>query len=308
MDYSTIIDKETWQFIHKSARFYPESVAQMSIVEQRRVYDAMCRAFAVGRPRNIKVADSRTGTIGLRHYTVGGGSARIVYFHGGGFVMGGLESHDDVCAEICVATGYDLISVDYRLAPEHLHPAMFEDALAATRYVLEMDRLPLLLCGDSAGGNLAAAVAHALRGKTSEIAGQLLIYPSLGGNLASGSYISHAAAPMLSRDDIIFFEKIRAKGQPPQDDPTFAPLLDTEFSGLPPTIVISAECDPLSDDGYNYCQQIAAAGGKTLWINERGLVHGFLRGRHTVTRAKRSFARVTGALHDLGRGIWPGNY
>ena len=308
MDYSTIIDEETRQFIHDTARFYPESVAQMSIVEQRRVYDAMCRAFAVGRPRHIKVADSRIGTIGLRHYSVGGGSACIVYFHGGGFVMGGLESHDDVCAEICVATGYDLISVDYRLAPEHLHPAMFEDALAATRCVLEMDRLPLILCGDSAGGNLAAAVAHALRGKTSEIAGQLLIYPSLGGDLASGSYISHAAAPMLTRDDIIFFEKIRAKGRPPQDDPTFAPLLDTEFSGLPPTIVISAECDPLSDDGYNYCQQIAAAGGKTLWINERGLVHGYLRARHTVTRAKRSFARVTRALRDLGRGIWPGNY
>ncbi len=300
-----MIDAEMWQFIRDTARYYPASATQLSIAEQRKRYNAMCRAFAACRPDHVKTADRRTGAVGLRQYSVGGGSACIVYFHGGGFVMGGLESHDDVCAEICAATGYDLLAVDYRLAPEYRHPAMFYDALAATWYMLGMKRLPLLLCGDSAGGNLAAVVAHALRGRTSQIAGQLLIYPALGGDPAHGSYICHAAAPMLSRDDVMFFSQSRVKGQPPRDDPTFAPLLDKEFSRLPPTIVISAECDPLSDDGHAYCQRVAAAGGKSLWINERGLVHGYLRARHRAIRAKQSFVRITGALHDLGHGIWP---
>ncbi len=307
MDYDAMIDSETWRFIRVSYSYYPKSAVQLSVFEQRRLYDAMCRAFAVGRPERIKVKERRTGSVGLRHYSAGGSGARIVYFHGGGFIMGGLESHDDLCAEICAATNYDLFAVDYRLAPEYRHPSMFDDALAATRYVLQMENLPLLLCGDSAGGNLAAAVAHTLRDRTAQIVGQLLIYPALGGDPGRGSYLVHAAAPMLSLDDVMFFERIRVKGQPPRHDPTFAPLTDREFSELPPTIVVSAECDPLSDDGREYCQRIAAAGGKSLWINEPGLVHGYLRGRHTVSRAKQSFARIVGALNDLGRGIWLGD-
>lgn len=307
MNYQTYLDEHIWQFIRDTARHFPDDAAQLSIAEQRRVYDSMCHAFAVERPCHLRVVDGKAGAVGLRHYSAGGGDACIVYFHGGGFVMGGLDSHDDVCAEICAATGYDVIAVDYRLAPEHRHPAMFDDALAATRHVLAMNSLPLLLCGDSAGGNLAAAVAHALRGVTERIAGQLLIYPALGGDLASGSYVQHAAAPMLSRDDVIFYETIRVEGQPPCDDPTYAPLMDREFAGLPPTVVISAECDPLSDDGRDYCERIAAADGGAHWINEPGLVHGYLRARHSVPRAAQSFTRIISALHDLGHGIWPGD-
>ncbi len=304
MNYNEIIDNDTWQFIRDLQQHYPACTAQMSIAEQRRVYNAMCETFSVGRPNHIKVTESRTGSVRLRHYSAGGHIARIVYFHGGGFVMGGLESHDDICAEICAATGYDLIAVDYRLAPEHRHPAMFDDALMATQYALEINSLPILLCGDSAGGNLAATVAHALRRKTKQIVGQLLIYPTLGGNTISGSYLRHANAPLLSRDDILFYEQMRIKGQPPRDDPTYAPLMDQEFDGLPPTIVVSAECDPLNDDARDYCHRIATAGGNSRWINEIGLVHGFLRARHKVPRAMHSFARVTRALHDLGRGVW----
>ncbi len=308
MNYQTYLDKDILQFIRDTAYHFPNDAAQLSIAEQRRIYDSMCRAFAAERPHHLSVVDSKAGMIGLRHYSVGGGDACIVYFHGGGFVMGGLNSHDDVCAEICAATGYDVIAVDYRLAPEHRHPAMFDDALAATQYVLAMNNLPLLLCGDSAGGNLAAAVAHALRGGvTKRIAGQVLIYPALGGDFDSGSYLQHAAAPMLSRDDVIFYETIRVQGKPPCDDPTYAPLMDWDFAGLPPTIVISAECDPLSYDGRNYCKRIATAGGRAHWINELGLVHGYLRARHSVPRAKQSFAFMISALNDMGHGIWPGD-
>ena len=307
MDYSDLIDSATWQFIRATARHYPADAAELSIAEQRRVYDAMCRAFAAGRPDHIKVVGSRAGAVGLRHYSAGGGGASIVYVHGGGFVMGGLDSHDDVCAEICAATGYDVIAVNYRLAPEHRHPAMFDDALVATRHVFAMSSQPVLLCGDSAGGNLAAAVAHTLRNTETQITGQLLIYTALGGDATTGSYLRHADAPMLSRDDVMFYENIRVEGQPPTSDPTYAPLMDRDFSGLPPTIVISAKFDPLSDDGHDYCQRIAAAGGRSRWVNEEGLVHGYLRARHSVPRAKQSFARITSALRDLGCGVWLGD-
>ena len=83
--------------------------------------------------------------------------------------------------------------------------------------------------------------------------------------------------------------------------------MDREFAGLPPTVVISAECDPLSDDGRDYCERIAAADGKAYWINEPGLVHGYLRARHSVPRAAQSFTRIISVLHDLGHGIWPGD-
>ena len=303
MDYSDLIDPAMWQFIRATTRHYP--AVELSIAEQRRAYDAMCQNFNAGRPDHINVVNSRTGAVGLRHYSVGGGSATIVYFHGGGFVVGGLDSHDDVCAEICAGTGYDVIAVDYRLAPENRHPAMYNDAMIATRHVFNMSRQPVLLCGDSAGGNLAAAVTHTLRGAVTQITGQLLIYPALGGDPNTGSYLRHADAPMLSRDDVMFYEKVRVLCKPPTGDPTYAPLMDLDFSGLPSTIVVTAEFDPLSDDGQNYCRHIADAGGRSRWINEQGLVHGYLRARHSVPLAKQSFTRIISALYNLGRGVWP---
>ena len=208
----------------------------------------------------------------------------IIYFHGGGFVLGNLDSHDDICAEICAGTGYEVVSVAYRLAPEHRHPAMFEDALLATKVLIAKNDFPVILCGDSAGGNLAAAVAHALRPEPESIIGQLLIYPTLGPNTGKGSYERHALAPMLTSKDIEFYLESRC-GQKTEDipkDKTLFPLLDDDFSNLPPTVVVTADCDPISDDGKDYTDAVKAAGGRALWINQEGLVHGFLRARREV--------------------------
>ena len=103
-----------------------------------------------------------------------------------------------------------------------------------------------------------------------------------------------------------FFTTIRVEGKPPCDDPTYAPLMDWDFAGLPPTIVISAECDPLSDDGRNYCKRIATAGGRAHWINEWGWCMDIC-GRVTPCRATQSFAFMISALNDMGHGIWPGD-
>jgi acetyl esterase len=303
-DYSRIIDAPTWDFIHATDASYPPDTASLSIADQRAIYDRMCRAFFRGYPPGVSATDQPLGDVPCRHYHGTGGT--VVYFHGGGFVVGGLHSHDDVCAEICATTGLHVISVDYRLCPEHIHPASFNDAVAATRAIAAAFPGPIVLVGDSAGGNLAAATAHAIgRGGANGIVGQVLIYPGLGGDMDTGSYITHAHAPMLTRDDVLFYHTIRHGDAAPLHDPTSAPLQDTNFTALPPTLAIGAECDPLCDDAAAYAAAIRAAGGKAHAICEAGLVHGYLRARATVPRAAASFDRITTAIAAFAKGQWP---
>lgn len=305
-DYSRLIDAETWVFIRETDTHYPPGAVTLDMAGQRRVYDAMCRAFYRGRPAGLAVEDRAMGGVPCRIYAPASPRATVVYFHGGGFVVGGLESHDDVCAEIASGTGVTVVSVDYRLAPEHRHPAHFDDAFAATGAVAAEFAAPLILAGDSAGGNLAASVAHAARAGGPKIAGQVLIYPGLGGDQSRGSYVTHAEAPMLTTADIDFYAHVRfPEGHDADGDVTAKPLHDRDFSGLPPTVVIGAECDPLCDDAADYAARIRAAGGKAVAWVEPGLVHGYLRARVTVTRARDSFARIKGAISALADGRLP---
>ena len=290
MNYDTLIDAETWAFIRRTDSFYPPETATYPIDRQRAIYDGMCREFFQGYPAGVAVHDAPVAGVPCRHYAGRGGPVRVIYYHGGGFVVGGLDSHDDICAEICDRTGLPVTSVDYRLSPEHRHPAAFDDALAVAQAMLAAG--PVILVGDSAGGNLAAAVSHVLRADAG-LWGQVLIYPGLGGDFDKGSYIAHAKAPMLTRDDVVFYKGIRAPGGvPPENDPTWAPMCDPDFTGLPPTVAVAAECDPISDDARDYVARILGAGGRAELIEEPGLVHGYLRARTTVTRARDSFARI----------------
>lgn len=310
-DYTTLLDAETWAFIEKTDSFYPPDTIDQGIAEQRAVYDRMCRAFHASYPKDVSAETSAIETashaIPIRIYRRGepDEAAVVLYFHGGGFILGGLESHDDVCAELCARTGFEVVSVDYRLVPEHVHPAQFDDAVAAFDWAAARDGRPILLCGDSAGGNLAAAVAHARRNDAWAPVGQVLIYPGLGGDMDRGSYIEHAEAPMLATRDIAIYGKWRSGGRDVSRDATYAPLADSDFSDLPPTVVITAQCDPLSSDGESYRDAILAAGGRAMWVEEPGLVHGYLRARHTVSRARASFTRIVDALAALGHGLWP---
>lgn len=296
-DYQTLIDAPTWAFIQKTNASYPPDTATLSIAEQRAIYDWMCRAFDTPYPPGVTSHDAPTAGVPCRVYP--GRQPTVLYLHGGGYVVGGLHSHDGVCADIRGATGLSVVSADYRLSPEHLHPAAFDDACSVARH-LAAER-PLILVGDSAGANLAAATCHALRGNP-QIKGQILIYPGLGGDLTQGSYLTHAHAPMLTRDDVLFYKDIRHEGPAPEGDPTVSPLQDSDFTGLPPTLAIAAECDPLSDDAQAYAGKITAAGGRAEWVVEKGLVHGYLRARTTVPRAAASFARITAAITAFATG------
>ncbi|MDO8885050.1 alpha/beta hydrolase [Pseudotabrizicola sp.] len=295
-DYQSLIDPATWGFIHMTEAAYPPDTAQMTIADQRSVYNAMCRSFHAGHPPDVTASDMWIAGVPCRRYLSDKAdpTPSVLYFHGGGFVVGGLDSHDDVCAELCSATRLTVVAVDYRLCPEHPHPSAYDDCLA----VAQATKGPILLAGDSAGGGLAASVAHALRGP--RLLGQVLIYPGLGGR--GTSYRRHAHAPMLTALDVDFYAQIRGAKA---DDPTANALAAKDFTGLPPTLALAAECDPLADDATLYADRIRAAGGEAIAITEPGLVHGYLRARHTVPRARASFERITSTLSAMAKGHWP---
>lgn len=306
-DYARLIDAETWAFIRETESWYPPETAGFSIAEQRRVYDAMCVAFQGTRPPGVAATDEVMGGVACRIYTPANPPAgTVLYLHGGGFVVGGLHSHDTICADIADGARVRVVSADYRLSPEHVHPAHYNDAMAAARAVAARWPGAFVLAGDSAGGTLAAAVAHAARGAGPRIDGLVLIYPSLGGPLDRGSAITHAHAPLLSRDDMLFYHKARfGPGGAPVQDPTAAPLQDHDFAGLPPTLVHVAECDPLADDGARYAEAIHRAGGHAHSVTDQGLVHGHLRARRSVARARRSFQDIVAGIAALVRGDLP---
>jgi len=314
--YRSLLDAETWSFIERTNSFYPEYATDLTIAEKRNIYDKMCDVFRAPRPSGVKAVDGalshRQRTVPIRKYwfdeatSEPSAKAQIVYFHGGGYVLGGLESHDDVCAELCAATACAVMAVDYALAPENTYPADFEDALAAFEHATNESNLPIILMGDSAGATLAASVSHKVRNSTHQPIGQILIYPALNSSAQGQSYRDHEFAPMLSLEDMEFYRSIRVAGQMELcEQVECSPLVDTDFTALPPTVIFTAECDPLASDGDLYAQAIKDAGGKAHWVNEKGLIHGYLRARHTVGKAKESFARMISCVNDLSVEAWP---
>lgn len=303
-DYRQIIDAETWAFIERTHGFYPADTATRTVAEQRDLYDAMCRAFRAPRPDSVTVTDLRVGPVPVRDYRLGGGAARVLFFHGGGFTLGGLDSHDDICAEICARTGFDVTAVDYRLAPEHSFPADLEDALCVWRDLSKSESRRIVLVGDSAGGTICAGLSRALHGAPRRPDGQVLIYPGLGFRPEGRSMVLHADAPLLSRADCTFYRDIRVGGNADLlADPRCCPLRAEHFAQLPATVAFAAECDPLADEAASYVEAIRNDGGTARFVLETGLVHGYLRARHSVGRARRSFARIVSAIADLGSGV-----
>ena len=296
-----ITDPEVLEFIARTESFTPPNAIEFTIADQRRVYDQMCAAFRQPRPAGVAVTgetiDGPGGPIPQRRYLPeDAGPVTVVYYHGGGFGVGGLESHDDICAEIAAGTGCQVVSVDYRLCPEHIHPAAYDDSLAAARAAVAGG--PVILAGDSTGGNLAAAVAQTLRGAA--IKGQVLIYPGLGGwKLGLPSLTECADAPMLKAGELEYYRRMRAGGAPPEDDPTFAPLEAEDFSGLSPCFISAAGVDPLRDDGVEYVRRLIGAGVTAYCAVEPQLPHGHLRARTTSHRARAAFGRILDAIREF---------
>jgi acetyl esterase len=297
------LDSEVVAFIERYLEVSGLSSAD-SLPQQRIDYETMVRYFQYPHPDGISTYDQRVigrhGDIPLRNYRLGTGNDEclVMFLHGGGFIFGSLDSHDDICAELCAATGFDLVSVDYRLAPEYLHPAHLDDVEDAFRILGHRN---CVLVGASAGATLASALCHRLKSAQQRPAGQVLIYPGLGGDAFNlDSYRVNAQAPLLSTADVHFYRAQRcADIGLALSDPEFYPLLAEDFSATPATIAFSADVDPLRDDAGLYVEKLLAAGVDAEWINEPGLVHDYLRARHVSSIAGAAFARICDAIGTL---------
>nr|WP_314639980.1 alpha/beta hydrolase [uncultured Pseudomonas sp.] len=298
------ISEQMSAFVEKTVSF---NSTDSSLDGLRQAYSAMCRAFTPPRPAGLYVVDFELAGVTVRSYQPPvspptGGTPCIVYLHGGGWVVGDLDSHDFICAELASALGVLVIAVDYRLAPEHPFPAAFDDCLGVWRALrtgpFKLDPKRTLVVGDSAGGNLAAALCLALRDAGEPVpAAQVLIYPGLGGDHQLPSRSECIDAPLLASSDVDCYHALYLRGTR-QPGVYAMPLLAGHFGGLPPALIAVAQFDPLRDDGVLYAEHLQAAGVPTTLYYGKGLVHGCLRARGQVAEVDLLYETLLGFLAD----------
>ncbi|MFW6092684.1 MAG: alpha/beta hydrolase [Pseudomonadota bacterium] len=229
----------------------------------------------------------------------------LVYFHGGGWVIGDLDSHDETCRRLCREARLKVVSVDYRRAPETTYPGAAEDAYAATRWVashapeLGIDPGRVAVGGDSAGGNLAAAVALMARDRGAPaLRFQLLIYPVTSADFDTGSYHENAEGYLLSRRAMQWFWDQYVPDLEQRHEAYAAPLAASSLAGLPPALVQTAEFDPLRDEGEAYAAALARAGVAVTATRYDGLIHGFFGMQDAVAAARPALDQAVAALRE----------
>ncbi len=270
------------------------------------------QAAAQGKPppvgraidRTLEVSDRR---IPARVYRpVGRGGAELpvyVHFHGGGWVFGDLDSHDGLCRDLCARSGALVVSVDYRLAPEHPYPAALDDAwesvlwIAANGDELGADTGRLAVGGDSAGGTLAATVCRRARDEGGpDIRFQALIYPVTDMTLSLPSMTELAEGYNLTRDAMAWFRDLYLPDEASWRDPDASPVFAEDLGGLPPALIVSAGFDPLRDDAKAYADALTAAGVSAGYVCYGGMIHGFLNMPAVLDDGREAAARVARAI------------
>ncbi len=241
-------------------------------------------AVEVGEVRELEITGA-AGPLKARLYLPEDArpdSPGLVFFHGGGWVMGGLDSHDRPCRRFCRTASIPVLAVDYRLAPEHAFPAAHDDAEAAFLWACEhagelgMDRRRIAVSGDSAGGNIAASIALSLRGNPrGEPAFQVLTYPALQPFGDTPSHETFSDGYALDKADMAFFINSYLQDHTDPRDPRMWPLLRDDLKGAAPAYIITAGQDPLQDDGEAYARALEAAGVPATHRHYPGMIHGF---------------------------------
>ena len=304
------LDPQAKAVLDQFASMGGQQLHEMSVAQARELILGM--VALAGEPESIARVENRTvpgpaGEIPVRIYTPGGTAPFpvLVYFHGGGWVIGNLDTHDGICRSLANRVGCLVVSVDYRLAPEHRFPAAPEDCYAATRWLAEHagslggDKGRIAVGGDSAGGNLAAVVALMARDRGGpKLAFQLLVYPATDTDFETRSYRENSEGYFLTRADMVWFWNHYAPRDEDRRNPYAAPLRAASLRGLPPALVITAEFDPLCDDGNAYAARLREDGVPVRLSQQDGLIHGFFQMGAVIDRGRASVDEASRALKD----------
>jgi acetyl esterase len=271
----------------------------LSPADARQMYRER-RSFSQPEPRAMAevrdlVASGPHGDIALRLYRpagLQGPAPTLVYYHGGGWVIGDLDTHDVLCRQLADEGRCVVVAVDYRMGPEHRFPAAVDDVLAATRWLqaqaesLGLDTQRFAVGGDSAGGNLAAVVALAWRdaGEAHPLRFQLLIYPATDMRAVAPSHTTNGQGYVLTNDTIAYFRGHYLNAAQ-HDDWRASPLLHADLSRLPPALVLTAGFDPLRDEGRQYADRLSAAGSTAQYVCFERQIHGFITMGRVIAEA-----------------------
>jgi acetyl esterase len=288
----------------------PPEFVTWSLEKQRATWNDVCAAFRAPRPMTIDVIEIEANGVACRLYKpkTAGAKAGVIYGHGGGWVLGGFETHDDMCAEMAAGADCIVVLVDYRLAPEHPHPAQLEDMLKVWRWMQQhgashgIDPTRIIAAGDSAGGQMSAALALTLRDLgLPPLHAMVLIYPGLGANMETASYVRNANAPSLSRDEMKFYLDafLGPDDSPARRDEKALPLLAASFANLPPAFITVAEHDPLHDDGVMFHEKLLQGGVPSQLQREPALGHSYMRARHHSAAAMDGFLAIVAGLKQF---------
>jgi acetyl esterase len=304
---STPLHPDMVRFNEELSKRTPPEFVDWPLAKQRAAWNAVCASFRAPRPLSIDAVDLTANGVPCRVFKPKsqGPKPGIIYGHGGGWVLGGPETHDDMCAEMAAEADCVVVLMDYRLAPEHPHPAQLEDTLKVWRWMREqghangIDADNIVAAGDSAGGQISAALALTLRDLSlPQVKAMVLIYPVLSANMESPSYIRNANAPSLSRDEMLFYLRafLGPEGSPSWHDEKALPLLASSLEGLPPAFTTVAAHDPLYDDGVMFHERLLKAGVPSELLRERELAHSYMRARYHCAPAMESFKAIVSAL------------
>ena len=297
-----------------------EAVAALGLPPNNEVSPEQARINGKMRPRapgpDVARVEDRTipgpgGEIPVRIYTPEGTGPfpGLAWFHGGGWVVGDLDTADGSARHLCVGANCVVVSVDYRLAPETKFPGAADDCYAATQWLaanaasLNVDPDRIATGGDSAGGNLSAAVSLMSRDRGGcSLAYQLLVYPVTERNFDNVSYTENGEGYSLTRDGMIWFWDHYLAGEADATNPYAAPMHAADLSGLPPALVITAEYDPLRDEGEAYAEKLAEAGVPTVCTRYDGMTHGFFGMFAAVDKSKEAVQQAATCLREAFAG------
>jgi acetyl esterase len=308
------IDADTAAFLQELVDAEADPITAGTVAEARVANAAFLSQVGIDRLEIELVEDvvipSDDGPIPARRFRASADpSAVLVFFHGGGWVLGDLEGHDSFCRLLAAEADVEVLNVDYRLAPEHPFPAGLDDALAAVRWAADelADGRPLIVAGDSSGGNLAAGVALRARAEGGpEIALQALFYPVLDHDLDSPSYRRLGEGHLLLRDDMAWFLDHYVPDPADRENPYVSPLRADDLTGVADAFLVIGGYDPLAEEAENYVRRLEEAGVETEVMVYGGLIHGFLTMPKAIpstsTAIEETVARLGERVGGLSRG------